>query len=177
MSYRCDVGGIERVKKWPAMGLAIALFAVAGCSDGSDTTPDANQVVAADAYIAVVDWEVSEHDPVMDEDGDVELPVVYVAPADGETIDVGIQAAVVEATVDIAIVRFADEAAEALDADTEGEPVKDDGVLLIVGDLPEPSRTIELVVVRYQSIEDDSMLTVEITASADGAAVTSTLQN
>jgi len=171
------VGGIDRVKKWPAVGFAVALLVATGCSDRSNTTPDADQVVAADAYIAVVGWEVDEYEPVVDENGDVELPVVYVAPADGETIEVGIQAAVVEATVDMAIVRFADEASEALDTDTEGEPVKDGGVLLIVGDMPDPSRTIELEVVRYQSIGDDSMLTVEITASADGAAVQSALQN
>lgn len=159
------------------MGLIIALLIATGCGGGSNTTPDADQVVAADAYIAVVGWEVDEYEPVVNENGDVELPVVYVAPADGETIEVGIQAAVVEATVDIAVVRFADEASEAIDADTEGEPVKDDGVLLIVGDMPEPSRTIKLDVVRYQSMENDSAITVEITASTDGAAVMSTLQN
>ena len=37
-------------------------------------------------------------------------------------------------TVDIAKVRFADERDDAIDTDVEGEPVKDDGVLLIVDD-------------------------------------------
>jgi len=159
------------------LGLVIVMFAVAACTDGSDTTPTADEVVAADAYIAVVGWEVGEHEPVIDEKGEIELPVVYIAPAGGSTIDVGIQAAVVEATVDIAIVRFADEAVEAVDSDTEGEPVKDNGILLIVDDMPEPSRTIEVGLVRYRSIEDDSTLTIEVTASTDGAAVKSALQN
>ncbi len=177
MSYLCHVGGIARANGWLVISLAVAAIAAAGCSDGSETTPKADEVVAADAFIAVVGWEVDEYEPVVDENGDIELPVVYVAPAGGSTIDVGIQAAVVEATVDIAIVRFADDAAEALDTDVEGEPVKDDGVLLIVGDMPEPSRTIELQVVRYRTIEDDSTLTVEIAASTEGAAVKSALPN
>ena len=59
----------------------------------------------------------------------------------------------------------------------EGEPVKDDGVLLIVGDMPDSSRTIELGVVRYRSVDDDSMLVIEITVSADGAEVVTTLRN
>jgi hypothetical protein len=180
MSYRCGVGGIRSAKGWPALALAVGMVvASTGCDDGSGASTATPEVAASGAFIAVIDWEVSEYEPMVNEDGDVELPVVYVAPAGGGTIDVGIQAAVVEATVETAIVRFADEAGEALDSDVEGEPVKDDGVLLIVGDMPEPSRTIELGVVRYQSVDDDSILTVTIRAvgDGDGAEVVSTLKN
>jgi hypothetical protein len=157
-----------------AVGIVVAST---GCNDGSGDSPTALEVEASGALIAVIDWEVSEYAPTVNEDGEVELPVVYVAPAGGGIIDVGIQASVVEATAETAIVRFADEAAEALDTDIEGEPVKDDGVLLIVGDMPDPSRSIELGVVRYRSIDDDSVLTIEIMASDDGAKVVSTLRS
>jgi len=162
---------------WPASGLVIAILAAAGCSDASDTTPKAHEVVPADAFIAVVGWEAEQTDATLDENGDPELPVIYVAPADGGTIDVAVQAAVVEATVDIAIVRFADDVSEALDTDETEEPVKDDGILLIVGDMPEPSNTIQLGVIRYRSLDDDTMLTIEITASTEGATVRSALPN
>lgn len=167
----------NRAKTWPALGITIAMFVAAGCANGSDTTPQAHEVVPADAYIAVVGWEAKQNDAVLDENGDVELPIIYVAPADGGTIDVGIQAAVVEATVDIAVVRFADEASEALESDEAEQPVKDDGTLLVVGDMPEPSNTIELGVLRYRSIDDESTLTIEITASSEGAKVRSALPN
>jgi hypothetical protein len=164
--------------RWPTLALAVGMVvASTGCDDGSGASPATPTVAASGALIAVIDWEVGEYEPMVNEDGDVELPVVYVAPAGGGTIDVGIQAAVVEATVETAIVRFADEAGEALDTDVEGEPVKDDGVLLIVGDMPDSSRTIELGVVRYRSVDDDSMLVIEITVSADGAEVVTTLRN
>jgi len=161
----------------PASGLAIALLVASSCSGESDTTPKADEVVPADAFIAVVGWEAKQTDAILDENGDPELPIVYVAPADGGTIDVGIQAAVVEATVDIAIVRFADEASEALDTGETGEPVKDDGVLLIVGDMPDPSNTIQLGVIRYHSLDDDASLSFEIVASTEGATVKSALPN
>ena len=178
MPYRCSVGGTRSAARWPTLALAVGIVvASTGCDDGSGTSTDTSEVAASGAFIAVIDWEVSEYEPIVNDDGDVELPVVYVAPAGGGTIDVGIQAAVVEATVETAIVRFADEAGEALYTDIEGEPVKDDGVLLIVGDMPDSSRTIELGVVRYRSIDDDSTLTIEITASADGAEVVSALKN
>lgn len=178
MPYRYGVGGTRSAARWPALALAVGIaVASTGCDDGSGASPATPEVGATGALIAVIDWEVSEYEPMVNEDGDVELPVVYVAPAGGGTIDVGVQAAVVEATVETAIVRFADEAGEALDTDVDGEPVKDDGVLLIVGDMPDPSRTIEFGVVRYRSIDDDAVLTVEIRASADGAEVVSTVRN
>jgi hypothetical protein len=170
------VGASKRTRSRLAPCLAIGILIASGCN-GSDTTPQADEVVPADAYIAVVGWESKQNDAVLDQNGDPELPVVYVAPADGGTIDVGIQAAVVEATVDIAIVRFADDVSEALDTNETGEPVKDDGILLIVGDMPEPSNTIQLGVIRYRSMDDDAMLTIEITASAEGATVRSALPN
>ena len=69
----------------------------------------------------------------MNDNGEERLPVIYVVAADGETIDVGVQADVAAATVDIADVRFADESADAFDDGVDDEPVIADGVMLLIG--------------------------------------------
>ena len=107
----------------------------------------------------------------MNDNGEEQLPVIYVVAADGETIDVGVQADVAAATVDIADVRFADESAEAFNDGVDGEPVIADGVMLLVGALPDPAPTIDVEVLRYHSVETSSPFTLQITA--DDAATES----
>ena len=136
--------------------------AIAACSsDGETPSGDVGQ---AGAYIAIVEWQAAEQEPVANEDGTVELPVIYVAAADGETIDVGVQAKVAEATVDVADVRFADDSTEAFDDGVEGAPVIDDGALLLVGAMPEPAPTIEVEVLRYLAAETSTPFTLLISA-------------
>lgn len=141
---------------------AVALlgaFALASC-DG-DETP-AGEVGPADAITAVVAWQAGEQEPVIADDGKVQLPVIYVVADAGTTIDVGVQADVAESTVDWATVRFADDITDTFDQDLEGEPVRDDGVMLLVGPIPEPARSIELPLVRYTAVDDGEPLVVEI---------------
>jgi hypothetical protein len=141
---------------------AVALlgaFALASCDD--DETPS-DVVGPADAITAVVAWQAGEQEPVIADDGEVQLPVFYVVADAGTTIDVGVQADVAESTVDWATVRFADDIADTFDPDLEGEPVRDDGVMLLVGPIPEPARSIELPLVRYTAVDDGEPLVVEI---------------
>ena len=153
-------------------GLAgmFALFAVAACSNGGDT-PD-EIVGSADAITAAVAWQADEQEPVLDDDGEPQLPVIFVVADDGATIDVGIQADVASATVDWATVRFADDVTDTFDPDLDGEPVRDDGVLLLLGPMPEPARSVELDVVRYTSVDGGEAFTLEVTAElrSDGTA-------
>lgn len=144
------------------MALLLAVFAVAACDSGADESSDV--VGSADAITAAVAWQAGEQEPVVDDDGEAQLPVVFVVADGGATIDVGVQADVAADTVDWATVRFADDAADTFDPDVEGEPVRDDGVLLLVGPMPEPARSIELPLVRYSSIDVGEAFTLEITA-------------
>ena len=132
-----------------------------GCSDDSETT---NVVEPAAAYTAIVEWQAAEQEPILDDNGEPELPVIYVVAVDGTTVDVGVQAAVAESTVDDAVVRFADDVSEGFDTDAEGSPVHDDGVLLAVGAMPDPSRTIDVQVARFVAEDDFEQFDVEITA-------------
>lgn len=136
----------------------LGAFAFASCDE---ETP-AGVVGPADAITAVVAWQAGEQEPVIADDGEVQLPVIYVVADAGTTIDVGEQADVAESTVDWATVRFADDIADTFDPDLEGEPVRDDGVMLLVGPIPEPAASIELPVVRYTAVDDGEPLVVEI---------------
>jgi hypothetical protein len=137
----------------------LGMFALASCDD--DETAD-DVVGPADAINAVVAWQAGEQEPVIDDDGEVQLPVIYVVADVGSAIDVGVQADVAESTVDWATVRFADDIADTFDPDLEGEPVRDDGVMLLVGPIPEPAPSIELTVVRYSAVDDGEPFVVEI---------------
>ncbi len=155
--------------------LSVALLVACG-----DDDPPASDVGQAGALTALVEWEAGEQEPVFDDAGEPQLPVIYIAPAQGGTIAVGVQADVAAATVDLATVRFADEATEAFNDDLEGRPVIDDGSMLLVGEFPEPAPVVVVDLLRYTAAESSQAFLVEITAdggSAIGPAmVTSVMQ-
>jgi hypothetical protein len=148
------------------VGLAAMSISATACSDDEPST--SGDVEAAAALTAIVEWQATEQEPVVNDNGEEQLPVIYVVAADGETIDVGVQADVAAATVDVADVRFADESAEAFDDGVDSQPVIADGVMLLVGALPEPAPTIDVELLRYHSVESSSPFTLQI--SADEAA-------
>ena len=66
---------------------------------------------------------------------------MYVVPLGESDIDATVQADVASELHDVADVRFADERSEALDEDEPGMPVRDDGVLVAIGDVAERGRS------------------------------------
>jgi len=137
----------------------LAAFALASCDDNEAAS---GEVGPADAITAAVAWQAGEQEPVVAADDEIQLPVIYVVADAGTTIDVGVQADVAESTVDWATVRFADDIADTFDPDLEGDPVRDDGVMLLVGPIPDPARSIELSLVRYTSLDDGEPVVVTI---------------
>lgn len=150
--------------------LGALTVAATGCDSNGDVPPPP-EVTPAEAYVAVIHWELEQHVPVIDEDGNDQPLVIYLAAQAGATVDIGVQAEVVEATADDATIRFSDESSQAIDEGLDHRPVKDDGVMFIVGDLTLGAATIETVVRRYQSIDDDATYDVKIVASIEGAKV------
>ena len=155
--------------------IAAGAVGLVGCSD--DEPASSTDGLSADAVLtALVSWTVhSEAPPTTDDTAGP--PVVYIAPASGETIGAGVQAAVVADTDGEATVRFADDKSEAFDDTTDDQSVHDDGVLLVVGALPteEPATrtaTTEIEVEWYRSIDDTGLYVVEFASTADGAMVT-----
>lgn len=148
--------------------LSVALLGA--CGDDDD--PAADEVDHAAAFTALVEWQAGEQEPVLDDAGQEQLPVIYIAGAEGGTIDVGVQADVAAATVDLATVRFADDATEAFDDGVDGQPVIDDGSMLLVGALPDPAPVVVVELLRYLAADTSEAFLVEI--SADGRSTVGT---
>jgi hypothetical protein len=147
----------------------IGLAASGSCS--SDEGSGAATVDGAGAITALVNWAVDDLPPVTNDNGDLELPIVYVASKNGETMDAGLQAMVVEATAQTATVRFTDDRSEAIDDASDNGAVRDSGVMLVLGELSEPGRTLDVDVERYASLDDVATFDIEITAGRSGPTV------
>lgn len=145
-------------------------LALVGCT--SEPTPERATVTPESAYIAIVEWEVQQTEPVLDEEGNVEAPVIYLASVLGGTVDAGVQAGVVATIDDAAVIRFADDPRDARDDGLEGEPVKDEGVMLVLNEFTPDQSVVDAQVARYLSADDVATWRLEVTARDDGATVT-----
>ena len=152
-----------------------ALLAATGC--GSDHHGPA-AITTADAYSAAIRWYLDSADatPSTSTAGNgSDALIVYLAPASGKAIDSQVQASVVSDIADMknrVTVRFADVRDDALDVETPDMPVKDHGVMLIVGTVTEGPPPVDVEVEVYRSVNDDSPITMRITASDDAFRAT-----
>ena len=142
---------------WGAVvGALLNVALLASCSSSGEGPA---KVDAADAYAAAIRWYLSEFPRVPSTtDGEPEALTVYVAPADGNAIDTDAQASVVEELADMkdeVFVQFADVRDDAIDLDKEGQPVKDVGVLLLVGPVEEAPPPVEVEIGVYHSMNDE----------------------
>lgn len=166
--------GRTAVARVACAGVAVVALAVGAFGCGGDEAPASDEIGPAAAYTALVEWQAGEQEPVVDDNGEIRLPVIYIASADGDTIDVGVQADVAESTVDIATVRFTDDKADAFDGDLDDQPVREDGVMLLVGPMPDPGPDVLVDVTRYSSAGRSEPFRLKITkptgtpGSADG---------
>ena len=148
---------------------AVALLAFAGCT--SEPEPARPTVTPTSAYTAIVRWEIEQNEPVIDAKGNVEAPVIYLASGSGGTVDVRMQASVVSNIDDAAIIRFADNALDARNDTLEAEPIRDDGVMILIDDFELGQAGVNARITRYVSIDDDNAWILEINATDDGAVV------
>jgi hypothetical protein len=96
---------------------------------------------------------------------------MFVAPADGKPIGEQAQADVAAEMADmkdVVVVRFLDVRDDAVQTDVEGEPVKDDGVLLLVGPVEEGPPPLELQVGVYHNADDEHTFTMKISKARNG---------
>ena len=155
---------------WGYAAMVVGGLALGGCS--SDPEPVRPTVTAANGYTAIMRWEIDQIEPVVDKNGEVQAPVIYVAASSGGTVDVAVQAAVVSAIDEDAVVRFTDDVRDARDEKLDGEPVKNDGVMIVVDEFAVGQRTADTRISRYRSADDSTTWRLDITATADGATVT-----
>ncbi|MGB8861694.1 MAG: hypothetical protein WCC60_20740 [Ilumatobacteraceae bacterium] len=101
---------------------------------------------ASDVYAAVIRWFAAQHDPA------VALKVFVEPRGEGSSINVDVQAEVVTAVEDVAVVRFIDTRDEALEDDSSGLlVVRDEGVLIAFGPVQNDAAAVTLEVDQYLS--------------------------
>ncbi len=139
----------------------------AGC-DGSNSDGQSRQ---AQVYVAAIRDVLNESAPPPD--ADVE-PVIYIVAGGESAIPADVQADVVADLHDDADIRFADERSDALLTDDDKRPVRDEGVLLIIGEVPPEGDPIDVNVETYRSEVDWSRLVVTVAGETSQWTVTST---
>lgn len=154
------------MRSW-ALALGAVVVAAAGCQD-----PDADAgAKPADVYILLV-RQALDTLPAP-EDPDVK-PVVYVVGVGEHEIGATVQADVAEELRKEADIRFADEREEALEEDEDGVPVRDDGVLLAIGEVPEElDARFDVEVEIYRSEAEGSIRVLTLADRSGGLTVTS----
>jgi len=156
-----------------AVNLVVLL---AACTSDS---PGVKPLSTADAYAAAISWYVdSLPAPPPTTGGDAPGPVlVYVVSQSGKSISSQAQASVAADFADRkddVTVRFLDLRDDALDLDVETQPVKDGGVLLLVGEVEERPPPVDLEVEVYYNI--DEVVTYSMKIHRKGDDITATAQ-
>ena len=150
---------------------SLVLLAITMSSCGDDDA-DANGVRAADVLSATIrDIVAGQPAPT---DSEEHKPVVFVVGVGEDGIEAGVQAEVATELRDDIDVRFADAREEPIDGGAEDEPVRDDGVLLLVSDVPESGDPVEMSVEIYRSLSDWTKAIFTITVADGSWSVTAT---
>ncbi len=148
------------------VGVALTIAVGAACGDTQDEEPSRS----AQLYIATVREVVAGQPPPVDPEI---LPIVYVMAVGESPIDAGVQAEVVAALLDEAVLRFADVRSEAVLDDGGLMPVRDEGLLLAVGELAPQGQSLEVDVEIYRSVGDSSNAVLTLAERSSQWAVTS----
>lgn len=154
-------------RQWALAGVVVVVAIGAAC----DGPADEEMSREAQIYLAAVSEVVAEQAPPTSDD---ELPVVYVAPVGDSDIDAPVQAEVAAELRDQADVRFADDRSEAVLEDEDGMPVRDEGTLIAIGEVPAEGQPVDVEVEVYRSAEDSSKMVFTFAPRSSRWAVTST---
>lgn len=156
------------------IGAAAGALAMGACSSSSEGI---KPIKRADAYVAAINWYVeSLPEPPPTTGGDEPGPVVvYIGTQSGTAIDSQVQAFVVEDMADRkddVTLRFLDVRDDALEMDQEDQPVKDDGVLLLVGEFEEAKPPIHVELEVYRNAADIATYDMKVFRSGDDVTAT-----
>jgi hypothetical protein len=151
----------------PAVGaLVLVALTLVGC-DGS--SPD-GMSRDAQVYVAAIRDVLAEQPPPEQPDA---VPVVFVVGVGEKKIPAKVQAAVAADLDDDADIRFADERSEAVLADEEHAPVRDDGLLIVIGQVEPDVNPVQVAVEAYRSEDDWSKRLLTTGRSSSEWTVTS----
>ena len=129
----------------------VAMALAVGACDSEDSPTTQRD---AEVYGAVIRTLAPEDPGELDAEVDELDTTVYVGPLDDDDdISLEVQVEVVDDLEDFATVTFVDSQDEAIDDAEEGEPVLDDGVLLLLGAVP-TDRAPTVDAERYVDVND-----------------------
>jgi hypothetical protein len=136
------------------------------CSFGS---ANEDEIRASAVYDEVVRWLVDDAGGATEE----EPMAVFIEPrGEGAAISLDVQAELIDATKDVADVRFLDERSEGLIEDDEGHvTVKDEGILIRLGPVIEDDSHVLLDVDIWESVETFREVRFELRRSGNTWAV------
>ena len=151
--------------RWRALAaVALAVGATACDRDEESQSADVQMLVA------VVRDAAEQAPPREDPD---ELPVVYVVSSADEGIEPKVQASVANTLNGEIDVRFADARSEAVDDEQPGQPVRDHGCLVQMGELPTDIDPVDVEVEFYRSETEFSVRVLTFSESGDAWSMTS----
>jgi hypothetical protein len=156
-----DVGGR------PTHRLAwLAVLSLCSCSLGA---PNEDEIRASAVYAEVVRWLVDDAGRAADE----EPMAVFIEPrGEGAAISLDVQAELIEATKDMADVRFLDERDEGLVEEEDGTiAVRDGGILIRLGPVVEEDSPVLLDVDIWESEDTFSEWRFELRRRGNSWAV------
>ena len=153
------------VRTFLACALSPLFLVVAACSTFGDARTE-KQDRAAQVYEAVLHWFV----PSVPEG---EKAVIFIEPrGEGTSIGLSVQSELVRAFDAIAQVRFIDTEDEAIDKDNAGVPhVKDGGLLLRLGPVPETGSPVSVDVDQFIGVDTYASLRFVVGEVGDSWAV------
>jgi hypothetical protein len=148
-----------------ACAASVLAAGVTGCSTLGDARTE-EQDRAAQVYEAIVRWFIPASAPDS-------KTVVFVEPrGEGSVIGLKVQSELIRAVDDVADVRFIDERDEALEKGEDGEPrVRDEGLLLRFGPVPETGSTVGADVDKFVGDETYTSLRFHLVDKGDHWAV------
>jgi len=132
--------GAARLGRACIVGAVALVVPLTACGDDPKDAAREGRV-----YAAVVRALV----PVPDDTDDVDIDVYVVAADDDTSIPIGVQAATVEELDEYSNVRFVDDRDEATAVDEPGLPVRNDGVMIVVGPVPDRGERVTIDAQRY----------------------------
>jgi hypothetical protein len=97
---------------------------------------------------------------------------VFVGTPSDVSISLELQAAMLAALDEYDTVRFVDEPSEAIDEDAAGHVVRNGGVYLELGRVPDAGTVVRIRVLRYVDVDDESTLTLRLERSGGEWRVT-----
>jgi hypothetical protein len=146
--------------------VVLAALAVAGCGGGMEDNGSRD----AQVYEATI-RDVLAKQPTTDPKAP--LPIVYVVGVGEERIAASVQAAVTQALDEDADIRFADKREEAVLGDEDDAPVRDEGLLVAVGEVAPDRDPVDVQVEVYRSELDWSKRVLTIARGSSQWTVTS----